>query len=102
MSKGRYFCGGSVLAVALAVGLSQPAAAAAAAAAPAAPAATEVGEVVVPGSYIAGTPTNSALPVDVVSTANLEKQGSPTALQMVKTLTASTSGLGESNRYNGG
>ena len=56
----------------------------------------------VTGSYIAGTPTNSALPVDVLSTQTLEKQGSPTPLQMVKTLTASTSGIGESNRYNGG
>ena len=62
----------------------------------------EVSEVVVTGSYIAGTPTNSALPVDVVSSQTLEKQGSPTALQLVKTLTASTSGIGESNRYNGG
>jgi iron complex outermembrane receptor protein len=105
MLKSRYFCGGSVLAAALALGLSQPAAAQAAKAtnAAAAPAAApEVSEVVVTGSYIAGTPTNSALPVDVISTDSLKKQGSPTALQMVKQITASTSGLGESNRYNGG
>jgi len=98
MLKSRYFCGGSMLAAILALGVNAPVSAAAAAAA--APA--EVSEVVVTGSYIAGTPKNTALPVDVVSTANLEKQGSPTALQMVKTLTASTSGIGESNRYNGG
>jgi iron complex outermembrane receptor protein len=108
MTKGRYFCGGSLLAVALSLGLTQAAAAQAAkptnaaAAAAAAPATTEVQEVVVTGSLIAGTPTTAALPVDVISTTDLKKQGSPTALQLVKQITASTSGLGESNRYNGG
>ena len=105
MLKSRYFCGGSVLAVVLAVGLSSSAAAQAAKAATAAAAASkpaEVSEIVVTGSYIAGTRTDSALPVDVLSTDTLEKQGSPTPLQLVKTLTAATSGLGESNRYNGG
>ncbi len=106
MLKSRYFCGGSMLAVAFAFGLTSAAAAQAAKTATAAAAATtagpEVSEVVVTGSYIAGTPTNSALPVDVVSNLTLEKQGSPTPLQLVKTLTAATSGIGESNRYNGG
>jgi iron complex outermembrane receptor protein len=102
--KRRYFCGGSLVAVVLALASAQSVEAQTAKTATTAAAAVapEVSEVVVTGSYIAGTPTNSALPVDVLSTANLEKQGSPTPLQMVKTLTASTSGLGESNRYNGG
>src|SRR5690242_2539949 len=105
MLKSRYFCGGSVLAVALAFGLSSSAAAqaakaASAAAAPAAPA--EVSEVVVTGSYIAGTSTKGSLPVDVIGVEDLKKQGTPTAVQMVKQITASTSGIGESNRYNGG
>ncbi|MDP3855685.1 TonB-dependent receptor domain-containing protein [Phenylobacterium sp.] len=64
--------------------------------------AATVEEIVVTGSYIAGTPEDAALPVDVLSNVTLEKQGSPTAVQLVKTLTASASGLGESNRYNGG
>ena len=98
MLKSRYFCGGSVLAVALTFGLAQGAAAQAAKTAPGA----SVSEIVVTGSFIAGTPENSALPVDVLSSQSLEKQGSPTPLQLVKTLTAATSGLGESNRYNGG
>jgi iron complex outermembrane receptor protein len=97
MLKSRYFCGGSVVAAVLSLGLAQ-----AAAAADAAKPEAEVSEVVVTGSYIAGTPEDSALPVDVLSNDVLEKQGSPTAVQLVKTLTASTSGLGESNRYNGG
>ena len=96
MLKSRYFCGGSAMAVVMAFGLAQ-----AAVAAEAKPTA-EVSEVVVTGSYIAGTPEDSALPVDVLSNDVLQKQGSPTAVQLVKTLTASTSGLGESNRYNGG
>ena len=103
-SKRRYFCGGSLLAVVLALGSAQVAMAQAKSAttAAAATAAPEVSEIVVTGSYIAGTPANSALPVDVLSAQTLEKQGSPTPLQLVKTLTAATSGLGESNRYNGG
>ena len=96
MLKSRYFCGGSAVAVVLAFGLVQSAGAAEATKG------AEVSEVVVTGSYIAGTPEDAALPVDVLSTDTLEKQGSPTAVQLVKTLTASTSGLGESNRYNGG
>jgi iron complex outermembrane receptor protein len=94
MAKSRYFCGGSTLAVAL---LICGQAAAADAAKP-----TQVEEVVVTGSYIAGTPTDAALPVDVVSAADLKAQGNPTVVQLVKTITASQSGIGESNRYNGG
>jgi iron complex outermembrane receptor protein len=60
--------------------------------------------IVVTGSYIKGTPEDAALPVDVISTKTLEDQGSPTVVQMVKTVTASTGGVyGEVNRYaNGG
>ncbi|WP_372782473.1 TonB-dependent receptor domain-containing protein [Phenylobacterium sp.] len=106
MLKRRYFCGGSILAVALAFGLTQGAAAQAAktaTTAAAAPAAgPEVSEVVVTGSYIAGTREDSALPVDVIGVDDLKKQGDPSPVQLVKQITASTSGLGESNRYNGG
>lgn len=64
--------------------------------------APEVEEVVVTGSYIAGTPENAAVPVDVISSEALEKQGSPTVVQLVKTITGAGAGIGESNRYNGG
>lgn len=96
MLKSRYLCGGSVLAVALALGVASTAAA------QAQTGGNEVQEVVVTGSYIAGTPEDSALPVDVIGAEDLKKQGSPSAVQLVKQITASTSGIGESNRYNGG
>ena len=77
MIKRRYFCGGSTLAVVLAMGLA-PAAAQTQTSTP-----SEVAEVVVTGSYIAGTPEDAALPVDVLSAADREKQGSPTVVQLV-------------------
>ncbi len=106
MSKGRYFCGGSVLAVLLSIGLSHSAAAQAAkpanaaAAAAATPTVTE--EIVVTGSLIAGTPETAAQPVDVIGAADIKAQGNPTIVQLVKTIPASQSALGESNRYNAG
>ena len=100
MIKRRYFCGGSTLAVALALGLGVGGAHAQVQSSSSAP--SEVEEVVVTGSFIAGTPENAAMPVDVLSSADLEKQGSPTVVQLVKTITSSQSSLGESNRYNGG
>lgn len=97
MIKRSYFCGGSIVAVVIAMGAVSTAAAQAQASDPAV-----VEEVVVTGSYIAGTPEDAAVPVDVLSSEDLEKQGSPTVVQLVKTITASQSGIGESNRYNGG
>lgn len=93
MLKRSYFCGGSVMAVALAMGAVGSAAA---------QEATVVEEVVVTGSFIAGTPEDAALPVDVLGAAELERQGSPSVVQLVKTISASQSAIGESNRYNGG
>lgn len=63
--------------------------------------AQEVEEVVVTGSYIAGTPENAAQPVDVIGAADLQKQGSPTTVNLVKTITAAQSSIGESNRFLG-
>ncbi|WP_374471519.1 TonB-dependent receptor domain-containing protein [Phenylobacterium sp.] len=91
----RQLCGGSALAVAITLGAVLPALAQT-------PSSTEVEEVVVTGSFIAGTPEDAALPVDVLSTEDLAEQGSPTVVQLVKTITASQASLGESNRYNGG
>jgi iron complex outermembrane receptor protein len=85
------------VAVALAVGISAPAAAQSQA-----QTSNEIEEVVVTGSFIAGTPETAALPVDVLSSEDLEEQGSPTVVQLVKNVTSSQSALGESNRYNGG
>ena len=102
MLKSRYFCGASTLAAVLALGLSHSAMAAAADAAKSAPGGAEVSEVVVTGSYIAGTPETSSVPVDVIGASDLKKQGTPTIVQLVKTIPSSQSALGESNRYNGG
>ena len=96
MFRRRYFCGGSLLAVAVSLGSGGIAAAQTPAPAPA-----EVSEVVVTGSYIAGTPQDAALPVGVVTSEELKKQGSPTTVQLVKTITAAQSSIGESNRYLG-
>lgn len=58
-----------------------------------------VSEVVVTGSFIRGTPEDAALPVDVISAEELQKQGSPTMVEMIKSLTASNGVLGESNQF---
>ena len=96
MINHRYCCGSSMLAAAFALSL------AGSASAQTAERANEIEEVVVTGSFIAGTPEDSASPVDVLSAQDLEKQGSPSVVELVKTITASQSSLGESNRYNGG
>lgn len=61
--------------------------------------AATVDEVVVTGSFIRGTPEDAALPVDVISSEELQKQGSPTMVEMIKSLTASNGVLGESNQF---
>jgi len=88
----RYFCAGSVLAM-IALGSSH------ARAADAAPAAPQVSEVVVTGSYIAGTPKTAALPVDVVTQDMLRKQGAPTVVEVIKQLPESSGVIGESNQF---
>ena len=94
MSKSRYLCGGSVGAVVLALGLAGPALAANEKDAPAV-----VEEVVVTGSFIAGTPTDAALPVAVINSETLEKQGSPTTIELLKSLPVSSGVLGETNQF---
>lgn len=64
---------------------------------------TEIAEVViVTGSYIRGTAEDAALPVDVISTEELEKQGAPSAIDMLKSLTVMNGIIGESNRFTSG
>jgi len=91
MLKSRYLCGGSVLAVALAMGLSGQAAAQ--------DQSSTVEEVVVTGSFIAGTPEDAALPVDVIGQDELQKRGSPTTIDLIKTLPVSGPVLGDSNQF---
>lgn len=62
----------------------------------------EVAEVVVvTGSFIRGTPVDAALPVEVHTQAELEAQGSPTALEFAKSLTISGPTTGESYYFGG-
>lgn len=92
--KRSHFCGGSALAVVLAFSGAH-----AALAQQSEPATLE--EVVVTGSFIAGTPEDAAMPVDVTTSQELQKQGSPTIVQLVKTLPAAAGSIGESNRFLG-
>jgi iron complex outermembrane receptor protein len=93
MSKSSYFCGGSILAVALTMGLAGAAAA---------QDATVVEEVVVTGSFIAGTPEDAALPVDVIGSRELANRGAPTMVQLIKTIPSSGAVIGENNRFGSG
>src|SRR5688572_31272267 len=49
----------------------------------------DVAEVVVTGSFIRGTPEDAALPVEVYTREDIERAGSPTALEFAKNLTIS-------------
>ena len=93
---------GAVSATALACAYLVPgsasAAAAAAAAATNAPV-TEVEQVTVTGSLIVGTPKTAALPVDVVTQEQLQKQGAPTVIELIKQLPESSGVIGESNQF---
>lgn len=90
MSKRSYFCGGSLLAVALALGLGSQAAA---------QQANTIDEVVVTGSFIAGTPEDAALPVDVIGADELQKQGNPSTVELMKSLSVSNGVLGDTNQF---
>jgi iron complex outermembrane recepter protein len=60
----------------------------------------EIAEIViVTGSYIRGTAEDAALPVDVISTEELEKQGAPTPVEMLKSVTVMNGIIGETNRH---
>lgn len=59
----------------------------------------EIEEVVVTGSYIKGTPEDAALPVDVVTRADLEDVGDPTIIEMVRNLGVTSGNAGETNQF---
>lgn len=90
MRKVGYLAGGSALAIALSLGLSSTALA---------QEPTEVEAVVVTGSLIRGTPEDAALPVDVIGAEELAKQGSPTTVDLIKSLSVSNGVLGDTNQF---
>lgn len=103
MSKSQYLCAvsaGIMLAAALAAGQAQAQSRAAAGAAAPAKAPEELEEVVVTGSFIAGTPEDSAIPVEAISLEELRNTGSPSNLDLVKTLSEIGNVAGEANRNN--
>jgi iron complex outermembrane recepter protein len=68
---------------------------------PGEPAAVAPERVIVTGSLIAGSAEDAALPVEVFSQADLEEQGSPSALDFAKSLTTSGPMTGEANAFGG-
>mgnify|MGYP002402628837 CR=1 FL=1 len=58
-----------------------------------------VSEVVVTGSLIRGGVQTNALPVDVLTSQDLERRGSPSVVELLKSLPASTGVLGDSNQF---
>ena len=55
--------------------------------------------IIVTGSYIAGTPEDAALPVDVITSEELLIRGSPTVLDLIKSLTVTGPVLGDTNQF---
>ena len=56
-------------------------------------------EVVVTGSFIKGTPIDSESPVTVLDRDQLTRQGSPSIVEIVRRLSASSGVDGESNQF---
>lgn len=56
-------------------------------------------EVTVTGSYIGGTPEDTALPVSVIDAEELKLRGSPTVLDIIKSMTMSGPVLGDTNQF---
>jgi iron complex outermembrane recepter protein len=63
--------------------------------------ASEVEAVVVTGSFIRGTPEDAALPVDVIGSEELARQGQPSTVELIKALPSSQGVLGDSNQFDG-
>ena len=80
MLHSRYLAGASSLALMAVLGVAAPAYAQ--------EEVSEVQEVIVTGSFIAGTPEDAALPVSVISSDELQKQGSPSTVDLLKSIPA--------------
>jgi iron complex outermembrane recepter protein len=62
----------------------------------------EIEIVVVTGSYIEGAAEDAALPIDVLRAEDLAKQGSPSMVELIKTIPAVQGVVGEANQYTAG
>jgi iron complex outermembrane receptor protein len=56
-------------------------------------------QIIVTGSLIKGAKEAGALPIQVISSEDLAKQGAPTALEILKALPTSSGVLGDSNQF---
>ena len=70
--------------------------------APPAMAAEEIEEIVVTGSLIKGTPEDDALPVTTLQRDDLELEGSPTAIDLIKSFSFSQGADGETDQFQAG
>ena len=64
--------------------------------------AQEIEEVVVTGSYIKGTPEDAPLPVTTLNRDELALEGSPTAIDLIKSLSFSQGADGETDQFQAG
>ncbi|MGE0044296.1 MAG: TonB-dependent receptor plug domain-containing protein [Hyphomonadaceae bacterium] len=94
MKKSTWLLGGSTLAALASLGFAAPAQAQSTTA--------ESDEIVVTGSHIRGTPETAALPVDVISAAELQRQGNPNMVEIMRSIPASTGVFGDSNQFTAG
>ncbi len=83
----------------IALGVSATALLAAGAVAQDADDARTLDTVTVTGSFIAGTPEDAALPVDVISATDLELQGSPQLTDLIRNLGVSSGADGQTNQF---
>ena len=56
-------------------------------------------EIVVTGSFIRGTPEDAALPVDVLTRADMEEVGDPSINELIRNLNVSSGALAETNQF---
>jgi iron complex outermembrane receptor protein len=94
MLKSLYLSSASAAAFAIAALGAGAAAAQTAASTP-----STVEEVVVTGSFIAGTPKDTAIPVAVIGQEELERRGQPSVLEIIKGLPITGPVLGDSNQF---
>lgn len=59
-------------------------------------------QIVVTGTYIGGSAEDSAVPVDVITSEELVRQGSPTIVELMKSLPSSAGVVGDSNQFGAG
>lgn len=65
-------------------------------------AAKDVEEIVVTGSYIKGSAEDAALPIDVISQQDLQQQGNPSVLELIRNLGITAGNIGEENQFQPG